>query len=83
MKISLFGYEMTVKKSNDLSLRGAAAKRAESWRKIEAALAELQRTGQKMSEYRIQKAAGVSINTVKRYRDKIAEWKREMGVSGA
>ncbi len=80
MKLSLFGFEVEITKQKDkkrLYELGAEAKRKQSWEKIENALEELKKSQKSMSEYRIQKVSGVSINTVKKYRKEIQEWKEK------
>ena len=80
MKLSLFGFEVEITKQKDkkrLYELGAGAKRKQSWEKIESALKELQKSQKSMSEYQIQKVSGVSINTVKKYRKEIQEWKEK------
>ena len=80
MKLSLFGFEVEITKQKDkkrLYELGAGAKRKQSWDKIESALKELQKSQKSMSEYQIQKVSGVSINTVKKYRKEIQEWKEK------
>jgi len=78
MKISLFGYTFSVGKESQgeaLSRQGAVAKKEQSWQKIETALQEIDNKGLKFSEYRVQKISGVSINTVKKYREQIQEYR--------
>lgn len=79
MKWTIFGYEIEVKKTDNKTLaeQGSEARREASWTKIETALTEIEAKGLKFSEYRVQKLAGVSINTVKKYRDEIAEWRKK------
>ena len=81
MKVSLFGVEIEIKKKEEpLYKKGAEAKKKQSWEKIEKALEEIEKKQKSFSEYQIQKLSGVSINTVKKYREKIKEW-REKRVS--
>ena len=80
MKLSIFGFEVEITKQKEkpkLYELGAGAKRKQAWEKIERALQELQKSQKSMSEYQIQKVSGVSINTVKKYRKQIQEWKQE------
>ena len=80
MKLYIFGFEVEITKQKEklnLYKLGAGAKRKQSWEKIERALQELQKSQKSMSEYQIQKVSGVSINTVKKYRKQIQEWKQE------
>lgn len=80
MKFSLFGYVFSVGSETPgaaLSKQGAAAKRDRSWQKIEAALIEITEKQIKYSEYRVQKISGVSINTVKKYREQIQAYRAE------
>ena len=86
MKLSLFGFEVEITKQKDkkrLYELGAGAKRKQSWEKIESALKELQKSRKNMSEYQIQKVSGVSINTVKKYRKEIQEWKEKNTIKSA
>lgn len=81
MKISLFGVEIEIKKKEEpLYKKGVEAKKKQSWEKIEKALEEIEKKQKSFSEYQIQKLSGVSINTVKKYREEIKKW-REKRVS--
>jgi len=78
MKVTVFGYEITIgKQSEPLQEKGAKAKRQQSWEKIEKALDEIEARGLKYSEYRVQQISGVSINTVKKYRSEIEQYRQQ------
>ena len=77
MRLELFGYILEIKKKDEaeqkqeLSERGAQAKRDRSKEKINEALQEIREKQLKYSEYRLQKISGLSINTIKKYREYI------------
>ena len=76
MKFTLFGYEFGVEKPTEkLHEQGSKAKREQSWQKISSALDEIESRQLKFSEYRIQQISGVSINTVKKYREQIKAYR--------
>jgi len=76
MKIKIFGYEIGIKKESDkLEAIGAKAKIDKSLGSIYQALDEISNRGLKYSEYRVQKLSGLSLNTVKKYRDEIAQYR--------
>jgi hypothetical protein len=72
MKIDLFGLKIEINKKNKLSKMGSAAKVEQSKKKIFEAYEEIQNKQLKFSEYRLSKLSGLSINTIKKYRDYIA-----------
>ncbi len=71
MKIGFLGFEITLGKKNDLSALGAAAKVEQTQEKLVNGYQEILEKNYKYSEYRLAKTSGVSINTVKKYRDYI------------
>jgi len=78
MKFSLFGIEIRIGKQElELYEAGAKAKRKKSWEKIKKALDEIEAKQIRYSEYRVQQLSGVSINTVKKYRSEIAEYREQ------
>jgi len=87
MKLEFLGYIIEIKKKGDaeqnqeLSERGAQAKRDRSKEKIDEALQEIRAKQLKYSEYRVQQISGLSINTIKKYRSYIeAERAKEKGL---
>jgi len=79
MKIKIFGYEIAFQKESDkLEHIGARAKADKSLSSIHKALDEINNKGLKYSEYRVQKLSGVSLNTVKKYRDEISEYRAKI-----
>ena len=88
MRLELFGYILEIKKKDEaepeqqeLSERGAQAKRDRSKEKIDEALQEIREKQLKYSEYRVQKISGLSINTIKKYREYIeAERAKDKGL---
>jgi hypothetical protein len=78
MKINLFGFEFTIKKGkNSLAVQGQKALKDKSLEAIHKALDEIENRGLKYSEYRVQKLSGLSINTVKKYREDIALYRAD------
>ena len=76
MNINLFGYEIGInKKSEKLENLGSKAKIDNSLNAIKSALDTIENKGLKYSEYRVQQLSGVSINTVKKYRSEIEEYR--------
>ena len=78
MRLEFLGYIIEIKKKDEaepeqqeLSERGAQAKRDRSKEKIDEALQEIREKQLKYSEYRVQKISGLSINTIKKYREYI------------
>lgn len=80
MKIKIFGYTFSVShnEDNSLSKQGSAAKIDNSLTAIKSALDTIENRGLKYSEYRVQKLSGLSINTVKKYRIEIAEYRAKI-----
>jgi len=78
LDFSLFGYEFSLhKKKKKLHTMGAEAKTAQAWQKIQDSLEQIEKQQLKYSEYRLQKISGVSINTIKKYRQQIAKYRSE------
>lgn len=76
MKLKLFGYEIKLtKESEKLENLGRQAKIESSLNAIKLALDTIENKGLKYSEYRVQQLSGVSINTVKKYRTEIEEYR--------
>lgn len=76
MKINIFGYEIKIgKQEPKLQELGAKAKTEQSWTKIKEGLDHIDQHQLDYSEYRLQKVTGVSINTIKKYRDKIDQYR--------
>jgi len=75
MKISFFDFEFTIQKKNKLSEKAAQAKKEQAWSKIKKALEAEKKEGKIFSEYKIQKISGVSINTIKKYRKDIKNFR--------
>lgn len=78
MKIKILGYEFKVgKASPELYEVGAKAKTEQSWGKIQNGLDQIEARQIKYSEYRLQKVSGVSINTIKKYRERIKLYREQ------
>ncbi len=73
MKLNIFGIKIEINEKNKLSKSGSAAKIGQTKKKIDEAYKEMQQKQLKYSEYRLSKVSGLSINTVKKYRDYIAD----------
>jgi hypothetical protein len=74
MKFKIFGITISNEDDNmKLSSTGASANIDKSKQKISQALQEIENKQLKFSEYRLQKISGVSLNTIKKYREFIAE----------
>jgi len=71
MKVNLFGLKIEINEKQKLSELGSAAKVEQSKKKIFEAYEEIQKKQLKFSEYRLAKISGLSINTIKKYRDYI------------
>jgi len=90
MKLEFLGYKIEIAKKTfleseqrALSEMGAEAKRDKSKEKINEALQEIKVKQLKYSEYRLQQLSGLSINTIKKYRDYIEnERAKEKGLFG-
>lgn len=72
MKLKIFGFTIT-NEENKLALNGARAKTDTTKEKLISALQEIENKQLKYSEYKLQKISGVSINTIKKYREFIEE----------
>jgi len=70
-KIQILGYQITFSKVNELQKKAAQTKVNSSIKKITEALERMEMKQIKYSEYALQKESGVSINTIKKYRDEI------------
>jgi len=78
MEFNLFGYTLKFdKETRKLQELGAEAKKVQSWQKIQDGLDHMDLHQQKYSEYQLQKISGVSINTIKKYRHRIAKYRDE------
>lgn len=76
MKFKIFGKIIEIKaKNKELYEYGAEAKRKKSVEKIENALKIMKNSKYKYSEYRLKKISGLSINTIKKYREHIKKWR--------
>jgi len=75
---NLFGYEFKFhKETRKLHSIGAEAKVNQSLEKIKNGLDQIEARQIKYSEYRLQIVSGVSINTIKKYRDEITKYREE------
>jgi len=82
MKFNIFGYEFTlIPASETLQAQGARTKKKQSWEKIKNTLDEMEKRHAIYSEYQLQKESGLSINTIKKYRSQIAEYREKIRVS--
>ncbi len=82
MKFNIFGYEFTlVPKSQTLQAQGARTKKKQSWDKIKETLDAMEKRHATYSEYQLQQESGLSINTIKKYRDEIEEYRKQIRVS--
>jgi len=78
MKFKLFGKIIEIRaKNKELFEYGAEAKRNKSIEKITKALEIMKNSRYKYSEYRLRKISGLSINTIKKYRKYIKEWREK------
>lgn len=68
MKIQIFGFTITNEKNN-LSSLGAIAKRNKTEETLLKAIDHIKTNNLTFSEYRLKKVSGLSINTIKKYRD--------------
>ena len=76
MKFDLFGYTFKVGKQKDeLYMLGAEAKKTQVWNKIKKGLDHINQYQLDYTEYKLQKASGVSINTIKKYRKEIEDYR--------
>lgn len=82
MKFNIFGYELTlIPQSETLQAQGARTKKKQSWEKIKDTLDDMEKRHVIYSEYQLQKESGLSINTIKKYRSQIAEYREKIRVS--
>jgi len=82
MKFNIFGYEFTfISESETLQAQGARTKKKQSWEKIKDTLDDMEKRHVIYSEYQLQKESGLSINTIKKYRPQIAEYREKIRVS--
>lgn len=82
MKFDIFGYTFKVGKQKDeLYMLGADAKREQVWQKIKNGLDHMNQYQLDYTEYRLQKVSGVSINSIKKYRDRIEEYRAKYSLS--
>lgn len=82
MKFSIFGYRFSlVPESQTLQAQGARTKKKQSWSKIKETLDDMERRHMKYSEYLLQRESGLSINTIKKYRSEIEEYRKKIRVS--
>lgn len=72
MKFKIFGFTIS-NEAKKLSDNRAKAKIDTSKQKLTTALQEIEDKQLKFSEYRLQKITGLSLNTIKKYREFIAE----------
>jgi len=78
MKFKIFGKIIEIKaKNKELYEYGAEAKRNRSIKKISEALEQMKKENLKYSEYKIRKISGLSINTIKKYRQYIEKWREK------
>ena len=71
IKFKLFGYKITIEREGEKQQKAVQAKVNTSLKKITEALQRMEAKQTKYSEYALQKESGVSINTIKKYRDEI------------
>ena len=78
MEFSIFGVKISIGDSHktELSKSGAAAKKATTKQKLKKSLQQMQEQNIKYSEYKLQQISGLSINTIKKYRNYIEELKK-------
>ncbi len=82
MKFNIFGYKFRlIPESQTLQAIGARTKKKQSWDKIKETLYDMERRHAPYSEYQLQQQSGLSINTIKKYRSKIEEYRRQIRVS--
>ena len=82
MKFNIFGYEFSlIPKSETLQAQGARTKKKQSWDKIKEALDDMERRHMQYSEYQLQQQSGLSINTIKKYRSEIEEYRKQIRIS--
>ncbi len=82
MKFNIFGYKFTlIPESETLQAQGARTKKKQSWEKIKEALVHMERRHASYSEYQLQQQSGLSINTIKKYRSEIEEYRKQIRIS--
>ena len=82
MKFNIFGYRFSlVPESQTLQAKGARTKKKQSWDKIKETLDDMERRHMKYSEYQLQQQSGLSINTIKKYRSEIEEYRKQIRIS--
>ena len=82
MKFNIFGYKFTlIPESETLQAQGARTKKKQSWEKIKEALDDMEKRHMQYSEYQLQQQSGLSINTIKKYRSEIEEYRKQIRVS--
>lgn len=77
IKIKLFGYKITIEKEGEKQKKATQAKINTSLIKIKTGLQNIKEKNIKFSEYALQKESKVSINTIKKYRDKIEAYRKQ------
>jgi len=78
MELNLFGYTFKVGKQKDkLYMLGAEAKKEQVWNKIKKGLDHINQYQLDYTEYRLQKVSGVSINSIKKYRERITQYRTD------
>ena len=73
MKLNIFGLKIEINEKDKLSKSGNTAKVEQTKKKIDEALKEMRNKQLNYSEYRVSKISGLSINTVKKYREYISD----------
>lgn len=82
MKFNIFGYEFTlIPESETLQAQGARTKKKQSWEKIKDTLDNMEKRHMIYNEYQLQKESVLSINTIKKYRSEIEEYREKIRVS--
>jgi hypothetical protein len=82
MKFNIFGYKFRlIPESQTLQAMGARTKKKQSWDKIKETLDDMERRHAPYSEYQLQKQSGLSINTVKKYRSEIEDYRKQIRIS--
>jgi len=78
----LFGYKFRlIPESKTLQAIGARTKKLQSWDKIKETLNDMESRHMQYSEYQLQKQSGLSINTIKRNRSEIEEYRKQIMIS--
>jgi hypothetical protein len=82
MKFNILGYRFSlIPESQTLQAQGARIKKKQSWDKIKETLDDMERRHVQYSEYQLQQLSGMSINTIKKYRSEIVEYREKIRVS--